>query len=135
MKFNELGWNYHLMLSSVMKFCTNLISFTNKIFGSARISQLPSSSTKWLVIFALTCGLYYKSVTVVVYCCSNRGLYYKCVMTSKYASTSKTLALAFTRSLNYDRKVWCKLKRTFTIINYNRNTFTVQATGPNVIKL
>ncbi len=40
-----------------------------------------------------------------------------------------TLALA--RSVNYDRKVSCKLKHTFMIVNYDPKPFTVQATGPN----
>jgi hypothetical protein len=37
------------------------------------------------------------------------------------------LALAW--SINYDRKVCCKLKRTFMIVNYDIKPFIVQATG------
>jgi hypothetical protein len=37
--------------------------------------------------------------------------------------------LALARSVNYDRKVCCKLKRTFMIVNYNPKPFIVQATG------
>ncbi len=37
--------------------------------------------------------------------------------------------LALARSINYDRKVRCKLKRTFMIVNYNPKHFIVQATG------
>ncbi len=39
------------------------------------------------------------------------------------------LALAW--SVHYDRKVCCKLKHTFTIINYNPKPVIVQATGSN----
>jgi len=37
--------------------------------------------------------------------------------------------LALARSVNYDHKVRCKLKRTFTIINYNPKPFIAQNTG------
>ncbi len=37
--------------------------------------------------------------------------------------------LALARSINYDQKVCCKLKRTFTIVNYDPKPFIVQATG------
>jgi hypothetical protein len=37
--------------------------------------------------------------------------------------------LALARSINYDRKVRCKLKRTFTIVNYDPKPFIVQASG------
>jgi hypothetical protein len=32
-------------------------------------------------------------------------------------------------SVNYNYKVCCKLKRTFTIVNYDPKPFKVQATG------
>jgi hypothetical protein len=35
--------------------------------------------------------------------------------------------LALARSINYDHKVCCKLKHTFTIVNYDPKHFTVQA--------
>ncbi len=37
--------------------------------------------------------------------------------------------LALARSINYNRKVCCKLKHTFIIINYNPEPFIVQAIG------
>ncbi len=37
--------------------------------------------------------------------------------------------LALARSVNYDHKVRCKLKRTFMIVNYDLKPFIVQATG------
>ncbi len=55
-------------------------------------------------------GLYYKSFTIVIYDRNDNGLYYK---------TTIVANLALARSVNYDRKVCCKLKRTFTIVNYD----------------
>ncbi len=55
-----------------------------------------------------SCDLYYESFTVIIY---DNGLYY---------ITTIVANLAFARSVNYDRKVRCKLKCTFTIINYDR---------------
>jgi hypothetical protein len=40
--------------------------------------------------------------------------------------------LALARSVNYNSKVCCKLKRTFTIVNYDPKPFIVQATGLSV---
>jgi hypothetical protein len=40
--------------------------------------------------------------------------------------------LALARSINYDRKVRYKLKRTFRIINYDPKSFIVQATGDSL---
>jgi hypothetical protein len=37
--------------------------------------------------------------------------------------------LALDRSVNYNRKVCCKLKRTFMIVNYDPKPLIVQATG------
>jgi hypothetical protein len=66
-------------------------------------------------------------VTIVIYDRIYRGLYYKCSI--NYASSSVALALAYdARGVNCERKVRYKLKRTFTIVNYNRNTFKVQPT-------
>jgi len=36
--------------------------------------------------------------------------------------------LALARSVSYNRKVRCKLKRTFMIVNYDPKPFTAQAT-------
>jgi hypothetical protein len=55
-------------------------------------------------------GLYYKSFTIVIYDRNDNGLYYK---------TTIIANLALARSVNYDLKVFCKLKYTFKIINYN----------------
>ncbi len=37
--------------------------------------------------------------------------------------------VALARSVNYDHKVSCRLKHTFTIVNYDPKPFIVQATG------
>jgi hypothetical protein len=42
-----------------------------------------------------------------------------------------TANLALAKCVNYDCKVCCKLKHTFTIINYDPKLFTVQATEVN----
>ncbi len=56
-----------------------------------------------------TSGLYYISFTIVIYDHNDNGLYYKTMIIAN---------LALARSVNYDGKVHCKLKRTFTIVNY-----------------
>ncbi len=38
-------------------------------------------------------------------------------------------ALALAKGLNYNHKVRCKLKHSFTIVNYDPKPFIVQATG------
>jgi hypothetical protein len=68
----------------------------------------------------MTSGLYYKSFTIIIYDCNDNGLYYK---------TTIVANLAIGRRVNYDCKVRCKLKHTFTIVNYNPKPFIVQATG------
>ncbi len=68
-------------------------------------------------------GLYYKSFTIVIYDCNDNGLYYKTMIIAN---------LALARSVSYDHKLCCKLKRTFTIVNHDPKPFTVQAT---VLKL
>jgi hypothetical protein len=55
-------------------------------------------------------GLYYNSFTIVIYDSNDNGLNYK---------TTNVANLVLARSVNYDRKVCCKLKRTFTISNYD----------------
>ncbi len=74
----------------------------------------------------MTRGLYYKSFTIVIYNCNDNGLYYKTTIVDN---------LTIARSVNYNCKVCCKLKRTFMIVNYDPKPFIVQATGVNVIKL
>ncbi len=76
---------------------------------------------------SLNSGLYYKSFTVIVYDCNDNGLYYKTTIIVNLTMIVANLALA--RSVNYDHKVCCKLKHTFTIVNYNPKPFIVQATG------
>jgi hypothetical protein len=64
----------------------------------------------------------------VIYDHNDNGLYYETVI----------LAKALARSVNYDPKVCCKLKCTFTIVSYERKTFIAQAigdAGANVIIL
>ncbi len=69
---------------------------------------------------------------IVIYDRNDNGLYYKTTIVANLTMVIANLALA--RSVNNDHKVRCKLKRTFTIINYNPKPFIVQATGANVIK-
>jgi hypothetical protein len=63
----------------------------------------------------------------VIYDCNDNGLYYKTMIVANLPIIIANLASA--RSVNYDRKVCCKLKRTFTIINYDPKPFIVQARG------
>jgi hypothetical protein len=60
------------------------------------------------------------------------GLHYKCFMILIYDCIAidqccKTTIYAYARSINYDRKVRFKLNRTFIIVNYDLNTFIVEA--------
>jgi hypothetical protein len=63
-----------------------------------------------LIKIVPTSGLYYKSFTIVIYNRNDNGLYYK---------TTIVANLALARSVNYNCKVRCKLKRTFMVVNYN----------------
>ncbi len=81
----------------------------------------------------ISCGLYYKSFTIVIYDHNDNGLYYKTTIVANLTTIVAKLALA--RSINYDRKVRCKLKRTFTMVNYNPKPFIVEATELYTIKL
>jgi hypothetical protein len=56
-----------------------------------------------------SCGQDYKSFTFVIYNRNDNGLYYKTMIVAN---------LALARSVNYNHKVRCKLKHTFTIVNY-----------------
>ncbi len=58
----------------------------------------------------LISGLYYKSFTIVIYIYNDNGLYYKSTIIAN---------LALARRVNYDCKARCKLKHTFSILNYN----------------
>jgi hypothetical protein len=71
--------------------------------------------------------MYYKSFTIIIYDQNDNGLYYKTMIAANLTTIIANLALA--RSINYYRKVCCKLKRTFTIVNYDPKPFIVQATG------
>jgi hypothetical protein len=55
------------------------------------------------------------------------GLYYKTMIVANLTTVISNSALA--RSINYNCKVRCKLKHTFTIVNYNPKPFIVQATA------
>jgi hypothetical protein len=59
---------------------------------------------------AIISGLYYKSFTIVIYDRNDNSLYYKTMIVAN---------LALARSVHYDLKVCCKLKHTFTIVNYD----------------
>ncbi len=62
------------------------------------------------ISLCLHCGLYYKSFMIVIYDRNDNGLYYKTAIVANFA---------LARSVNYNHKVRCKLKRTFTIVNYD----------------
>jgi hypothetical protein len=66
-------------------------------------------------------GLYYKSFTIVIYNRNDNGLFYK---------TTILANLALARSVNYDRKVCCKLKHTFMIVNVNNDPKNIYSTDP-----
>ncbi len=63
---------------------------------------------------------------IIIYKCNDNGLYYKTTIVANLIMIVAKLALA--RSINYDRKVCCKLKRIFTIVNCDPKPFKVQAT-------
>ncbi len=65
---------------------------------------------------------------MIIICDRNdNDLYYKTMIVANLTTIIANLALA--RSVNYDREVCCKLKCTFTIVNYDPKPFIVQATG------
>jgi hypothetical protein len=74
-----------------------------------------------------TSGLYYKSFMIIIYDPNDNGLYLKTMIVANLTTIIANLTLAW--SVNYDHKVCCKLKRTFTIVNYDPKPFKVQATG------
>jgi len=57
---------------------------------------------------------------VVIYNRKNSCQYFKCFVNYAYSSVALSLAA---RDVNYDSKLGCKLKRNFTIVNYDLNTF------------
>jgi len=63
---------------------------------------------------------------IVIYGRNDNGLYYKTTIVANSTMIVANLALA--RSVNYNHKVCCKLKRTFMIVNYDPKPFIVQAT-------
>ncbi len=71
-------------------------------------------------------GLYYKSFTIVIYDRNDNGLYLKTTIVANLTMIVANLVLA--RSVNYDHKLHCKLKCTFTIVNYDPKPFIVEAT-------
>jgi hypothetical protein len=64
-----------------------------------------------------TCGLYFKSITIAFY---NRNV---TIVDNLYVIIAN---LALARSINYNHK-GCKLKSTFTIVNYDPKPFIVKA--------
>ncbi len=64
------------------------------------------------------------TITIVIYDLKNSCQYYKCFVNYAYSSVALSLAA---RDENNDSKLCCKLKQNFTIVNYDRNTFIVQA--------
>jgi len=69
---------------------------------------------------------------IAIYDHNDSGLHYKCLMISIYIDlynkTTILANLALARSINYDHKVGCRVRRSFTFINYNLKTSIVQAT-------
>jgi hypothetical protein len=70
---------------------------------------------------------------IVIYDCNDNVLYYKTMIIPNLTMIVANLALA--RSINYYCKVHCKLKRTFTIVNYDPEPFIVQATGDSLMRV
>jgi hypothetical protein len=64
---------------------------------------------------------------IVIYDRNDNSLYYKTTIIANLTAIVANLALA--RSINYDHKVCCKLKHTYTIVNYDPKPFIVQTTG------
>jgi hypothetical protein len=86
------------------------------------------------VVVSKLCGLCYKSFSIVIYDRNDNGLYFKTTivanLTTIVADLTMIIAnLALARSVNYYCKIRSKLKRTFTIVNYDPIPFIVQATG------
>jgi hypothetical protein len=63
---------------------------------------------------------------LIIYGPNDNDQYYKTMIVANLTAIVANLALA--RSIKYDRKVRCKLKHTFTIINYDPKLLIVQAT-------
>ncbi len=80
--------------------------------------RLSSVSLCWVSLFRMS--LCWVSLCWLSW---RRGLHYEWVVIVNYASTSVALNLA--KSV----KVSCKLKRTFSIVNYDCNTFILQTTA------
>ena len=75
----------------------------------------------------ISCGLYYKSFTIVIYDRNDNGLYYKTMIVANLTMIVAKLALA--RSITYDRSYTIIVLATvIMIVNYDRKTFIVQAT-------
>ncbi len=74
-------------------------------------------------LLLITCSLYYKSFTIIIYDRNDNGLYYITFILANLTTIIGNLALAM--SVNYDCKVCCKLKRTFMIVNYYSKPFIV----------
>jgi hypothetical protein len=78
---------------------------------------------------------------IVIYDHNTNGLYYKTMIVTNLTTIVANLTtivtnltmiianLALAWNVNYYGKVCCKLKLTFTIVNYDPKPFTVQATG------
>ncbi len=56
----------------------------------------------------------------IIYDCNDRALYYKTTILDN---------LSIAKSVNYDCELYCKLKSTITIVNYDRKTFVEQVKG------
>ena len=78
-------------------------------------------------------GLSYKSFTIIIYYRNDKGLYYNTMIVANLITIVANLALA--RSVNYDRKVRCKLKCTFTILNLSLHRPLVVASFTIIILL
>jgi hypothetical protein len=69
---------------------------------------------------------------IIIYNHYDNGMYYKTTIVPNLTMIVDNLVLA--RSINYNHKVRCKLKHTFTIVNYDPKPFIVQATGQQFFK-
>ncbi len=78
----------------------------------------------------LTCGMYYKQVMTVIYDCNDIGLYYK-------TRDDRNWILALASIINYNhQQVTLQFGASLTddtrSVNYDRNTFIIQATGSSL---
>jgi len=74
------------------------------------------------------CGLYYKTITIVIYDRNDSGKYYNTRISIIIDDTSLSLCRQI-QSLVLCSKLWHHLGSSLRIVTYNHNSFIIQATG------